>query len=501
MKKKILVIHPEGNIFNNPNLYEILVFLNKNYNVSVLIPKIEINQNNKDKKPPCKIIEYSNIYNEENLIFQSSMLIDFLERYLLYDYDFVIGVDRLGIYLTFVIHSIYGIKYGYISYEIFFEKESSKEFKKIEKHACENIEFAIVQDEQRGLNLHKENNIALDKMIYIPVAGSKKYKYKKNYFVYDVLNIEYSKKMLIYTGSIASWSCFELLFEQSTIPQDWVLVIHDRYGNSFDKLKKIVNTIPNNVYFLDIELTSNHDMHKILHSADLGLALYCTDFTSIYTGKNIGDLGLSSGKISTYLQNGLPIITTYNEMLLEHIANYDIGYMIKDIAQLDEILAHYINKKQYHDDCLALFDKVLSFNNYKNSLLLSIESALAYTKIEKKLCSLIKLERTGVNQFMTNRKKLEFLRKYNFLFSFIQKLNETYVIYGNGTIGKTIQALIADKVIGYVDMADEKHHPLNLKNMQYDKIIISVLGREEEIIKYLTQDLGVDINKIITLEI
>jgi hypothetical protein len=46
-----------------------------------------------------------------------------------------------------------------------------------------------------------------------------------------------------------------------------------------------------------------------------------------------------------------------------------------------------------------------------------------------------------------------------------------------------------------------KNHPKNLKDMKYDKIIISVLGREEVIIKYLVEDLQIPRDKIITLEL
>ncbi|MFY9105114.1 glycosyltransferase [Aliarcobacter cryaerophilus] len=95
-------------------------------------------------------------------------------------------------------------------------------------------------------------------------------------------------------------------------------------------------------------------------------------------------------------------------------------------------------------------------------------------------------------------------KDFNFIIKNIVNLknsNNKYVIYGNGTIGKTIQALIPDKIVGYVDIADEKNHPKNLKNMKYDKIIISVLGREVEIIKYLVEELEVNKEKIIKLEL
>lgn len=94
----------------------------------------------------------------------------------------------------------------------------------------------------------------------------------------------------------------------------------------------------------------------------------------------------------------------------------------------------------------------------------------------------------------------DFISIINSIIKF-QSSNNKYIVYGNGTIGKTIQALIPDKIIGYVDIADENNHPKNLKNMKYDKIIISVLGREEVIIKYLVEELGINRNKIVTLEL
>lgn len=99
---------------------------------------------------------------------------------------------------------------------------------------------------------------------------------------------------------------------------------------------------------------------------------------------------------------------------------------------------------------------------------------------------------------MTN---LDFSKNFNIFYKEIISLGNNIVVYGNGTVGKTIQALIPDKIIGYVDIADKEKHPSTLKNMQFDKIIISALGREEEITRYLLEDLQIDKNKIITFEI
>ncbi len=101
----------------------------------------------------------------------------------------------------------------------------------------------------------------------------------------------------------------------------------------------------------------------------------------------------------------------------------------------------------------------------------------------------------------SNNEKTNFSKHFNQFYRQLKYLQDNILIYGNGTIGKTIQALIPDKIVGYVDINDENNHPKNLKNMKYDKIIISVLGREEVIIKYLVEELGINRNKIVTLEL
>lgn len=82
----------------------------------------------------------------------------------------------------------------------------------------------------------------------------------------------------------------------------------------------------------------------------------------------------------------------------------------------------------------------------------------------------------------------------------LKKENLRYVIYGYGSIGKTIHKLIPENIIGYVDINDEKNHPEKLTTITFDKVIISVLGREELISKYLIEELKIGIEKIHVLE-
>lgn len=108
--------------------------------------------------------------------------------------------------------------------------------------------------------------------------------------------------------------------------------------------------------------------------------------------------------------------------------------------------------------------------------------------------------------------RMAFSVTYNSLFEHIQRMRNNkmkYVVYGHGTVGKTIHALMPEEVVGFVDIkselfnvkikSNEVYSPKNLKNMKFDKIIISVLGREQEIEDYLVNECDVDRNAILRL--
>lgn len=117
--------------------------------------------------------------------------------------------------------------------------------------------------------------------------------------------------------------------------------------------------------------------------------------------------------------------------------------------------------------------------------------------------------------FMSNNMKtFYFALNYSYIFSQIEYLKNSgmkFIIYGAGTFGKTIECFLKEQVIGFVDKNSLKisnvttkdivYSPKNINNMKYDKIIISVLGREEEIINYLLTDIGIDLPEIVVFKI
>lgn len=377
-KKKILIIHPEGNIYNNPNLYEIIKLLNKTYDLTLLIPDIEINQNIDDYKD--LVISYHPIFNKfkiriKNMILYKLFFYFFKFLYIRKKIDFIIGIDRMGIIDAYLLSKSINCPYAHISYEITFKDETVFNYKEIEIEASENVRFSIVQDDVRAFHLSNENKIPIEKMLCVPVASSNMKAYKKSYLLYDKLKIDKNKKILLFVGSVTKWSCIkEIVEEVHNFPDDWVLVLHDRYGESEKKLSNLIEeyNIEEKIYFSNEPIKSNSDMHTILHSADLGLALYCPDYETIYTGKNLEYIGLASGKISTYFQNGVPVITYKNTQYGQYVNEYNLGYAIKSIKDISEYLKKYENNI-LNKNCIHFFNTKLKFKNYESIILNKIK--------------------------------------------------------------------------------------------------------------------------------
>ena len=86
-----------------------------------------------------------------------------------------------------------------------------------------------------------------------------------------------------------------------------------------------------------------------------------------------------------------------------------------------------------------------------------------------------------------------------------------YVVYGAGKVGRTVCALMPDAVAGQVDMSsDLKGTPIDpgkvyspemLPEMDYDRILVAVLGREASVAAYLNETLGIPPESIVTFRL
>jgi len=153
----ILLVHPEGNINNNPNLFAIVELLcDDGYHVDLLVKK----NPTIDQSPYIKNLRRF-FFDDEN--------IDDVERLDKKKYSLIIGIDT-GIVIAAKIARKLKIPYCYISYEIMFADEIGTEKKNDEIADCKDISFAICQDPVRSYFLSIENNISINKIFNLHSA-------------------------------------------------------------------------------------------------------------------------------------------------------------------------------------------------------------------------------------------------------------------------------------------------------------------------------------------
>ena len=105
---------------------------------------------------------------------------------------------------------------------------------------------------------------------------------------------------------------------------------------------------------------------------------------------------------------------------------------------------------------------------------------------------------------------LHFSRSFSIFYTQLERIKNKYsniVLYGYGTLGKNIEEILKDKIKYIIDKNEEGYTQnkkfisiSNLENIRFDIILISVLGREEEIIDNLIKE-KVNPKKIIAFEI
>lgn len=428
---RICIIHPEGNINNNPNLTGIVEILCENgYEVDIYsLYRPEIVQKN-----PCP---------GANLIIQKNSTardrINNYEHKLSKNYDMSIGVDE-GIIEASFISQLANIPYGLLSYEIFFYDEISSDnkipeteaYKILEIEACKNISFAIIQDEIRAGFLSVENKIPNDKFIYIPVSNRRIKKYKKMNFWHKEFGIPLKHSVALYMGTVDKWAMVEELLEITPIlPKNWHIVIHNRSGfNNIDPKYQHIFKKSENVHISKYSFGTFLEMEEPLFSADVGLAFY-NPIGGPHGGKNIKYIGLSSGKISTYLQHGLPVISNIGSPMSDYFENYNIGIVIKNMEELKMVLSNWDNKKFTQENCIFFYKEYLDLDKTIVPLLIKINQLFNNSVVKKKSLMDVRIFINFLNnkRIELNQKENKLKIKYNQLrYSIVKKIFKLILI-------------------------------------------------------------------------
>lgn len=376
---QILIIHPEGNLNNNPNLTGIVEILSeKGYAVDIYSRK-RTHLTQIAPYPSSRFITTSiNDPADTAVIFIPEMVsskdvLDGLKSNF-EQYDLVIGVDR-GIIEASEIAELLGIPYGLVSYEIYFDSETGQEFKEAEILACRGISFAVCQDRLRSFHLARENRIDPGKIINIPVAGRGAVHCAASREIHKLLGLEEETKIALYMGEVTSkWSGIdELLAASSGWDDTWVLLLHHRYGAQLPEVYADL-VRKGKVYISPLGTLPFPEMHRLLSGVDLGIAFYKPQpgHGAPYSeGLNLANIGMASGKIATYLQHGLPLLTNELGEMSGYVRAEGLGIIVENIADSAFALRNLSSSALagMRRNCLQFFDRHLDLNETAKPLL------------------------------------------------------------------------------------------------------------------------------------
>lgn len=382
---RVLIVHPEGNAANNPTLRSIISVLGgKGVSVDIISRKrIAPQPNISNVRWINEAPVYSRLKALATNIISSGLLVRLLiylnrKQYKRNDCEIVIGVDRQGLVEAREISRILDIPYAFISFEIMFECETSLRFKLVERIASKNVAFWIAQDEMRAKMLSDENHLQNRPSLLIPVS-SHGIANQTEWRLRDSLNIPNDKKVAIAVGSISEWTMMDkVLASLPNWPEDWVLIIHDRYGHTQKRLNalKLEETLlSKSRLYISIEAAEDvDDMGYVLSGVDCGLAFYQPNNGNPFLGNNIRFLGRSSGKIATYLRFGIPVITNIGAPMMNDIREYQLGEVILDPNELPHCLRlwNFSNR----NSCQNYFKTHLDFENYSDEFLKLLEKSV-----------------------------------------------------------------------------------------------------------------------------
>lgn len=286
-------------------------------------------------------------------------------------FSWFIGVDPEGLVEAKAWGRELGVPYAYWSLEIMIAGElvspHLKRLKRREISANQHAAFTIAQDVDRAALLSAENGIMTDSMVLVPNSAAGPARRAKQYFAHKMLGIPADSFVVLCAGTMAPWALTEEIVRAAAAwPDGMVLVMHSRFDTSADcYVKHVVEAAdPVRVRFSDRPL-SIADYEALLDSADVGLALYRPMEKERYVQGNLATIGLSSGKVSAYLQAGLPIVVNRLEGPAGLVDNYACGQVVdtpKEIgAALSRIAADY---DRCSEGALRCFAEELEFDRH-----------------------------------------------------------------------------------------------------------------------------------------
>jgi glycosyltransferase involved in cell wall biosynthesis len=370
-KKKIAIVYPSVQLSIVPSLVGLIEGLAESgYEMDIFVcenahfPSIKFQQEN---------INLHILGSDENMS-QLSWKLNYVFRWLPFvfkklkaaDYAFIIGVDPLGLVLSYPTATLLKVPLVYFSLELLIQNELSSQVLKMlkiaERKANRSAALTIIQDIDRSKVIIQENDIRANQIEYLPNAPTGEAFFKRSNYLRDHLGIASNKKIVLHSGSIHPMMLStELVGVARTWDDDFVMVFHCRNSLTSEYEKKWKSFVDSKKILINDKPVDFEDLGNIVSSADIGIAVYQKSMLNL----NLFCMGLSSGKIACYLQRGVPIIVSALPTLRNLVEEYKCGIAVESVTEIQaairNILADY---DVYSTNAIKCFREKYDFRDH-----------------------------------------------------------------------------------------------------------------------------------------
>jgi len=258
-----------------------------------------------------------------------------------------------------------------------FEGETSVRYKSLEREASKGVTVWFVQDDFRAEQLQKENGLDPHKKMLLPVASAGIGR-PNSVRLRDFLGVPIDKNVAIAIGSVFDWAMTRKILESvEGWPEDWVFVVHERYGRTSENLTEALaalrHLVGRKIFISDAATEDIGDLGGILSGVSVGLAFYEPTYKDSHSGNNLKYLGLSSGKISTYLRYGIPVVINEIGLYAKEARLHRFGFVVECPQQIRQKLDNCLDD-QLKRNALDYFSRKLDFNLYRDRVWQSVSA-------------------------------------------------------------------------------------------------------------------------------
>lgn len=358
-QKRILIVHPSGYVSISPTIISIIQYLTQKgaivHVVAVFGEKVDtlpfqshyfIQKKKYLQFPPfIRLILNALLYT----------LYPFLLFIILFRYSFsnAFLIDAIGLFYSLFLP--YSLRRIYVVLHIKYLSElmSQRDFigifiKYIERYRLSKIRYIVIQDNYRKESFIKENKIAsINSTFFIIPNTYRGYSTKKKTTYYhQKFSLSPNTSIVLLAGAIEPWSYPTFLVRCAIDPSNllpYQLIIQSREVIDINTsiIQELLRLEGQNIHLSLAPLPFDR-LDEAFSSAHIGCALYTNDYF-----QNQTLVGGASGKMLTYLKNGLPVIMMDSIGITQIIEKYQCGKVLETMniadfnAAVQTILTNY----------------------------------------------------------------------------------------------------------------------------------------------------------------